>query len=1505
MARYSYAKYGVSVYGELEANKVSYDSGLEVFQPYYSTVELTWNNTINISTPVPVGEDLTHWKIVKTIGGAPDYPDNSYVVTGGAVQAFDIATGAATIGAIRTTDIESFFPAGSEITYSFWVFNGKDWFFSGSADAIVVTDNNDTTLKLLNYLPGVWSNSTDGYGDVVGVPDENTDIWKYLTNFAFYYDKLRQETAAIDKVSDYRFYPNSLLPAAIRALGFRYEPTLGNNYHRALYKSGNIINSLKGSELGLKIYTSALTHLKNTVVRGNNIMHDYNDSSFEESIGNWAATKTLVITTTALTDNLVTITTSSAHGFVEDDVVDVVVTTNNSIYGGTRIIYSAPTPTTFTYSIVNANITSASNAGTVTSSYSNTSALFTAKKYSTSVADLGLASILTPPTPKLLGQFAPRTEGYGLITSVGTTTGTAGYISLNSYNQIDTKTRTIPITPGEAYHFCGYIQGHTSNVSTTATVQASIVWFTKTGTLISETTLPTATAITTSWSYFDSNEAVGQIYAPITAKYAGVKIYIKNSTNGDRYFIDMLDLCVFPGLVGDVGYVGGENVYEDARVSVVQVEGSRTNYVQNPGFSNGVGSWSATGGTIIPTTESANLGTNACKYVSSVQTGYVYSDWFTFPDDKDFTASAYVKLPPAVKADISVYFSSPKSAVDQTKITSGVFNTTPYSVTSSNAVNLCPNPSFEKDTTFWTFDGAGGSLTRITTDAYVGSACVSVFKSTVANAGLVGSTTLANRIPVTAGLPYMFSAYVKVPTGQPSVSLRLRTQEHQASGTRNPDQVSATTVVTDADGWVRLSFADTPVSGATPTTTMVFEVEETTTAARTFLVDAVLIEQSNTLNPYFENLSNSLNLIPNPSLETDQTGWSSGGGNMTISRSTSFAKYGLNSFKGAVTTTGTNRFMDYFNTDVPVTAGKIYTYSCWVYLPTTNAADISLTLQVHPWTGSAYLAGINLDTETVTRGSWTRFSGTFTAPATTTSALFRVINTASWATGQEMYIDGALLEQTDLLNDYFDNSSGFTRISVSGTSPEYTEDGGNPLVKIGIKIDGLSTNSKTAYIDSVLLEQGSELLPYFQGDLSITSSDVINDPFTAAEDLAWETRLRTNLVPNPSFEAGSITGWTATAGTLTAQTTVAKFGTYSGRIVASGASSNILTTLYYPVLTTATTSPFPAGGESVVGSAYVYGPAGDYTIAIEGGAYTATFSNLAANTWNRIHVVGFATKAAVASPTSTVRVTYAGSTGTWYVDGVQYEFGNSPSPFVDPSDAATTAVANPKDAGKFTWSAWGLLTGSGKSFYWPRATAKFSRLATTLPNYVPLGSDIKVQRGTPTIAYPELPGSLVKSSSFENSLYGWSVREATTAFTREVSSGYPITSSNIGALGGSWAKIINSTTAVTSFGIQQSGINVFGATIYTLSCAAQITDSGDYGVCSIKVEWFDSAGVTISNSTVDKTLGASNVNAWTYVGGSVTSPSNAATATITVYYAPTTRTAGNFIRLDRVLFKAL
>jgi hypothetical protein len=174
-------------------------------------------------------------------------------------------------------------------------------------------------------------------------------------------------------------------------------------------------------------------------------------------------------------------------------------------------------------------------------------------------------------------------------------------------------------------------------------------------------------------------------------------------------------------------------------------------------------------------------------------------------------------------------------------------------ITTLTRTNLIPNPSFETNTTNWVAVGSGTSISRITTDAYVGSACAQVNKGSVANGRIaIVSTTAADRIPITSGVPYRISAWVKVPSGQASCSLRIRTLEFRPDGTQNAQEVGTITTVADGDGWVRLSMSDTPTGGATPSATMTIGVEETTANSRVYLVDAVLVEQTSDLRPYFD-----------------------------------------------------------------------------------------------------------------------------------------------------------------------------------------------------------------------------------------------------------------------------------------------------------------------------------------------------------------------------------------------------------------------------------------------------------------------------------------------------------------------------------------------------------------------------------------------------------------------------------------------------------------------------
>ena len=73
---------------------------------------------------------------------------------------------------------------------------------------------------------------------------------------------------------------------------------------------------------------------------------------------------TKAISNVALTSNVVTVTTSAAHGLATGDRVRVNATTNTGI-NGTFTVATAPTTTTFTYALTASNITSGADTGSV------------------------------------------------------------------------------------------------------------------------------------------------------------------------------------------------------------------------------------------------------------------------------------------------------------------------------------------------------------------------------------------------------------------------------------------------------------------------------------------------------------------------------------------------------------------------------------------------------------------------------------------------------------------------------------------------------------------------------------------------------------------------------------------------------------------------------------------------------------------------------------------------------------------------------------------------------------------------------------------------------------------------------------------------------------------------------------------------------------------------------------------------------------------------------------
>jgi hypothetical protein len=656
MSLYGSGIYGISTYGD--SKSIAYNIGFTANTIDYRTVDLAWN-----VTAVNDADIIYAWKIIKTVGGVPDYPNQGQLATS-FVDGAPYAGKKLIDGTYQ--DIDSLFPSSSIITYSFWGLIGINsttatWKLLGAADAIIVdNDSDDTTLRILRLLPGAW---TSNAAEALGEPDTNTPLYNFVGAFAFYYDKLRAQAGAINNLSDYRKYPKELLPSAVVALGFTYEPKLGDSFHRSLYKNGHLINSLKGTYLGLNNYIKSLTHFKSMISVGRNRMLDYLQSSFEGSVGTWEKVGTSGFTAGSRASNaLSNPTLSSSNSSLSDgygiltknDITILSLTTNASIVSGTIVDGTTWTITTATAhgfvvgdsgAISGFHPTQFNSTFTVDSVISSTKFTVSSAidEYSTITAThtsgAAFATITFPSAHGLVStdqitisgaslpaQFLntftvtyvnttqvtiPIATGTAVITNVAgvakclITGGTAAIgnpflLSYGSPNVTDTTTKTFLVTPGTPYLFSGWALIKSGSTST-ITVQAQIQWFDAVGNLLSSATAG-STVNPTAWTKFESSSTYAAIFAPTKAMYAGVKILTANMLATDSLYLDNFMFSVYPGFIGNKEFGSGDAIYEDAKNINISLEGYRTNLISNPGFEDSVGFWNAINGTLLSDT---------------------------------------------------------------------------------------------------------------------------------------------------------------------------------------------------------------------------------------------------------------------------------------------------------------------------------------------------------------------------------------------------------------------------------------------------------------------------------------------------------------------------------------------------------------------------------------------------------------------------------------------------------------------------------------------------------------------------------------------------------------------------------------------------------------------------------------------------------------------------------------------------------------------------------------
>lgn len=159
--------------------------------------------------------------------------------------------------------------------------------------------------------------------------------------------------------------------------------------------------------------------------------------------------------------------------------------------------------------------------------------------------------------------------------------------------------------------------------------------------------------------------------------------------------------------------------------------------------------------------------------------------------------------------------------------------------------------------------------------------------------------------------------------------------------------------------------------------------------------------------------STRTNLMLNPSVETNATGYYTGLRNTLRAKFGTYSMYGSSAGSGIYTVAYTQPGLG--------NSAK-YTLSLWIYCEDTNYRDYRLTANCYT-SGGASLISSTSQVFTLKGTGWQQIGVTFTGGGSlwTGTDSFEFIITAD-ATALDFSIDGVLLEQTEGVYDYFDGS---------------------------------------------------------------------------------------------------------------------------------------------------------------------------------------------------------------------------------------------------------------------------------------------------------------------------------------------------------------------------------------------------------------------------------------------------------------------------------------------------
>jgi len=326
-------------------------------------------------------------------------------------------------------------------------------------------------------------------------------------------------------------------------------------------------------------------------------------------------------------------------------------------------------------------------------------------------------------------------------------------------------------------------------------------------------------------------------------------------------------------------------------------------------------------------------------------------------------------------------------------------------------------------------DLAKSIVARSSTTSYLGT--YSGLVTSLSSSGNLA--TYSYNTAVTAGTTYVGSLYVKDLSlgGNIYVNIDWR----GSGGYISTSGGTATAISTGS--WTRISVTGVAPSGAGAAAatgaSLVLVVPSTAAYGSQVYIDAAMLEAGSSVNTYFDGSTTAAgdftytwNGTADASTSNQVAnmvdGWVSGynPGNLAYGRYRTSAdkqsgsySYAVNVYQG----TGASQLnltSDFF-ANGSTFASKTYTASVYVYA--SRAQTVSLFMTLGTGSGSLYPS----TAVSVTAGTWTRISRTYTMPSDLTTMKIELVTNPS--AGDVFYYDQLLVEQSSQLKSYFDGST--------------------------------------------------------------------------------------------------------------------------------------------------------------------------------------------------------------------------------------------------------------------------------------------------------------------------------------------------------------------------------------------------------------------------------------------------------------------------------------------------